>query len=150
MTYFGVVGAHSHELEFVTKPRQRSGITVACQDTRTFMRKTLRGLAIVALLAMSVGTGMAQQAPGTPGVIVGGSSTVSVGGLPAARESDPTPDGHVIQEGSPNVVINGRPAATIGDRTTCGGVVVRGANNVFINGKPAARVGDATSGCAAQ
>ena len=81
-----------------------------------------------------------------PGVIVGGSSEVSIGGLPAARVGDPTQTGRPIEQGSPNVSINGRPATTAGDRTGCG-VVVRGANNVFINGKPAARTGDVTSGC---
>ena len=103
-------------------------------------------LALCGVAVACAATGMASAQTPQPGVIVGGSSEVSIGGLPAARAGDPTQTGRPIEQGSSNVFINGRPAATAGDRTGCG-VVVRGANNVFINGKPAARAGDVTSGC---
>lgn len=83
----------------------------------------------------------------TPGVVTGGSDTVSIGGKNAARQGDTTSDGNVIVEGSKNVFINGKPAAVTSGKTSCGGVVVGGGGGVFINGKPAARTGDQTSGC---
>lgn len=89
----------------------------------------------------------AEPATGAPGVITGGSGSVSVGGQPAARQGDATDQGSATVQGSPNVTINGRPAVTLGDRTGCGGLVVGGASNVFINGKPVARAGDLTTGC---
>lgn len=65
-------------------------------------------------------------------------------GLPAARKTDPHPQGP-IKEGSPNVFINGLPAARKGDlvRHHHGSEpIVEGAPNVFINGLPAARMSD--------
>jgi uncharacterized Zn-binding protein involved in type VI secretion len=84
---------------------------------------------------------------GTPGVITGGSASVSIGGLPAARNGDATDSGDVVAGGSKNVFINGKPAVTTGDMSGCGGIVIGGGNNVFINGKPVARAGDTTTGC---
>jgi uncharacterized Zn-binding protein involved in type VI secretion len=84
---------------------------------------------------------------GTPGVITGGSSNVSVGGLPAARNGDATDSADVVAGGSKDVFINGKPAVTTGDKSGCGGIVIGGGSNVFINGKPVARAGDTTTGC---
>jgi uncharacterized Zn-binding protein involved in type VI secretion len=84
---------------------------------------------------------------GTPGVITGGSSNVSVGGLPAARNGDATDGADVVAGGSKDVFINGKPAVTTGDKSGCGGIVIGGGSNVFINGKPVARAGDTTTGC---
>jgi uncharacterized Zn-binding protein involved in type VI secretion len=87
------------------------------------------------------------QTPGQPGIITGGSDSVTINGKPAARQGDTTTGGALI-EGSPNVFINGKPATVIGDRNGCGGAIVSGGHGVFINGKPMARQGDQTSGCA--
>ena len=87
---------------------------------------------------------------GAPEVITGGSSSTSIGGMPAARKGDATDGGGAVVEGSKNVTINGRPAVTTGDRSACGGIVVGGGSNVFINGKPVARAGDTTTGCTGQ
>jgi uncharacterized Zn-binding protein involved in type VI secretion len=87
------------------------------------------------------------QTPNQPGVITGGSESVTINGKPAARQGDSTTGGALI-EGSPNVFINGKPATVIGDRNGCGGAIVSGGHGVFINGKPMARQGDQTSGCA--
>jgi len=105
-------------------------------------------IAVTALIVAAVsGSANAQQTPGTPGVITGGSNGVAFNGKPAARQGDATSDGSVIVEGSPNVFINGKPAAISSGKTGCGGVVVGGAGGIYINGKPAARTGDQTSGC---
>ena len=112
------------------------------------MRILILGMAAVAWI-FAAGNVVAQQTEpqlAAPGVVTGGSGTVSVGGMPAARAGDATDQGDALTEGSPNVFINGRPAATLGDRTGC--VTVGGASNVFINGKPVARSGDMTTGCA--
>lgn len=99
------------------------------------------------ILASLGASAWAQSEPErAPGVIVGGSQDVSIGGLPTARAGDAASNGGHVNEGSPNVFINGRPAARVGDRAGCG-VVVRGAGTVTINGMPAGRVGDNTSGC---
>lgn len=91
----------------------------------------------------------AQETKATaPGVITGGSSNTSIGGLPAARKGDATDGGDAVVEGSKDVFINGKPAVTTGDKSGCGGIVVGGGSNVFINGKPVARAGDLTTGCA--
>lgn len=105
---------------------------------------TLLQAAATALVLLTAGTAWAQSQ--APAPIVQGSSSVTSGGLPAARAGDATGDGGQVQEGSPNVSIGGRPAARVGDRTNCG-VVVQGSSNVFINGKPMARTGDGNSGC---
>lgn len=87
-------------------------------------------------------------APGTPGVITGGSANTSIGGQAAARRGDTTSEsGDSVVGGSNNVFINGKPAATAGDKTGCGGVALGGGSGVYINGKPAARAGDLTTGC---
>lgn len=117
--------------------------------------KWLIGAAIVALSPVlaaaqerpTTPSGTASPSASSPGVIVGGSGNVSVGGQPAARKGDATDSGTAVVEGSPNVFINGKPAATVGDRTGCGGITVGGSGNVFVNGKPLARSGDLTTGC---
>jgi uncharacterized Zn-binding protein involved in type VI secretion len=114
------------------------------------MRSYLTMLPVAALtLASMVQCGSAWgQTPGAgqPGVITGGSESVTINGKPAARQGDTTTGGALV-EGSPNVFINGKPAV-IGDRNGCGGAIVSGGHGVFINGKPMARQGDQTSGCA--
>jgi len=104
-------------------------------------RKILLGAGFAAVFAGA--TNAQSQAPAP---VVQGSSTVSSGGLPAARVGDATGSGGAVVEGSPNVSIGGRPAARVGDKADCG-VVVQGSRSVFINGKPMARTGDSTSGC---
>jgi uncharacterized Zn-binding protein involved in type VI secretion len=64
-----------------------------------------------------------------------GSSTVNIGGQPAARAGDQAqcagpPD--VILQGSPTVFINGRPAARVGDSCSHSGVIVTGCPTVII------------------
>jgi uncharacterized Zn-binding protein involved in type VI secretion len=103
------------------------------------------GFVIALTGAAAAQTQTPAQEPPRPGVVVQGSSDVSVGGLPATRSGDAT-SGGVVVEGSSDVFINGKPATRLGDRTNCG-VVVRGSGNVFINGRPMARTGDNTSGC---
>jgi uncharacterized Zn-binding protein involved in type VI secretion len=107
------------------------------------------GMILVAAIGVGAQAAAQQQEPASaqPGVIIGGSDNVSVGGRPAARSGDATDKGDALVQGSPNVFINGRPATTVGDSTACGGVTVGGSSNVFINGKPVARSGDLTSGC---
>jgi uncharacterized Zn-binding protein involved in type VI secretion len=112
------------------------------------MRHAIVRLAIVVCFGAPMAA--AQQTESTaavPSVITGGSSDVTLGGMPAARSGDATDRGDALAEGSSNVFINGRPAVTLGDRTGCGGLTVGGASNVFINGKPVARSGDMTTGC---
>jgi uncharacterized Zn-binding protein involved in type VI secretion len=112
------------------------------------MRIMLPGQALVLVLALAMTLpAFAQERPGTPGVVTGGSTNVAIGAKPAARQGDGTTGGNVIVEGSKNVFINGKPAAVTNDKTSCGGVVVGGGGGVFINGKPAARSGDQTAGC---
>jgi len=115
--------------------------------------QTLLRLALCpTLVCVAALTPSAQETPANPptaapGVITGGSSTTSIGGLPAARKGDTTDSGGPIVEGSKNVFIGGKPAAVLGDRTGCGGVAIGTGGGVFINGKPAARAGDLTTGC---
>jgi uncharacterized Zn-binding protein involved in type VI secretion len=113
------------------------------------MRVPLLSLtAAVSLSLIGIAQGQSPSpAAGRPGVVTGGSSSVTVNGKPAARVGDTTSDGSIV-EGVPNVFINGKPATVIGNRTGCGGTVAGGATGVFINGKPMARQGDQTSGCA--
>ncbi len=106
-----------------------------------------KALLTLGLISAIAGATHAQAQEPTPGVVVGGSSDVQAGGLPASRQHDATTTpGSGVEEGSKDVLINGRPAARVGDRTNCG-VVVRGSSNVYINGRPMARTGDNTSGC---
>ncbi|ECG8517801.1 type VI secretion system PAAR protein [Salmonella enterica subsp. salamae] len=74
-------------------------------------------------------------------VIIAGSSTVSIDGLPAARQGDPLtphdkpkhpPHPRRISGGSSTVFIDGKPAARDGDSIDCGGVVV-GSGTVSID-----------------
>lgn len=104
-------------------------------------------MAVVWVFALSAAAQDRPTEPTTPGVVTGGSGSVSIGGMPAARKGDAAAGEGTVVEGSPNVFINGRPAATVGGRTGCGGIVVGGGGGVFINGKPAARTGDVTTGC---
>ncbi|MEQ9885817.1 type VI secretion system PAAR protein [Pectobacterium zantedeschiae] len=65
--------------------------------------------------------------PPTP--VSAGSSTVTVDGMPLARQGDPlVPHGHdrSISGGSSSVLIDGKPAARTGDPVSCGGVVIGG------------------------
>jgi uncharacterized Zn-binding protein involved in type VI secretion len=110
------------------------------------MRIMLPSQALVLALAITL-PASAQERPGTPGVVTGGSANVAIGAKPAARQGDGTTGGNVIVEGSKNVFINGKPAAVTNDKTSCGGVVIGSGGGVFINGKPAARTGDQTAGC---
>ena len=91
-----------------------------------------------------------QPEAASPGVIVEGSDSVTIGGQSAVRAGDQTTSGNVVVEGSPDVFIDGKPAVVQGGTTDCGGIVVGGSSNVFINGKPVARAGDATTGCQGQ
>lgn len=73
--------------------------------------------------------------PHVGGPIVGGSGSVSIGGLPAARVGDKCicigpPDS--ISAGSGSVMINGKPAARMGDSTAHGGKIVVGNPTVLI------------------
>lgn len=65
----------------------------------------------------------------------------------AARQTDPTEHGGQVSGGSETVRIGGLPAARLSDPHTCprhsGGPVKEGSGRVYINGRPAARVGDA-------
>jgi uncharacterized Zn-binding protein involved in type VI secretion len=92
----------------------------------------------------------AQPEVASPGIIVQGSESVTIGGQSAARAGDATSTGNVVVEGSSDVFINGKPAAIQGGATDCGGIVVGGSSSVFINGKPAAGLGDAAAGCPGQ
>jgi uncharacterized Zn-binding protein involved in type VI secretion len=109
----------------------------------------LARLAVVGMLLAVPGPLCAQDfKEGIPGVITGGSTNVTIGGMPGTRKGDTTDTGGTIVQGSKDVFINGQPAVTTGDKSGCGGIVIGGGSNVFINGKPAARVGDLTTGCA--
>ncbi|HQT89623.1 MAG TPA: PAAR domain-containing protein [Acidiphilium sp.] len=73
--------------------------------------------------------------PHIGGPITSGSPNVFIGGLPAARVTDPLtcvgpPD--TIVMGSQSVLINGLPAARMGDQTAHGGVIVGGLTTVLI------------------
>ena len=79
-----------------------------------------------------------------------GSPNVFIGGLPAARVTDPVtcvgpPDAIVM--GSPTVLINGLMAARMGDQTTHGGVIVGGCGTVLI-GTGSAGAGSGNLGAA--
>ncbi|MCA0399401.1 MAG: PAAR domain-containing protein [Proteobacteria bacterium] len=95
-------------------------------------------------LTLVASPALAQQ---TPGTVVDGAPSVTIGGQPAARQQDNTSTGARVTGGSANVFINGRGAATIGSRTECGGIVVSGSPNVFINGRPAATASSAVTPC---
>lgn len=70
-------------------------------------------------------------------ILPAGAPTVLIGGLPAARVTDPAtcagpPDS--IIAGSSTVLIGGLPAARMGDPTAHGGVVVMGCPTVLVGG----------------
>jgi uncharacterized Zn-binding protein involved in type VI secretion len=71
--------------------------------------------------------------------------------FPAARKGDTTGHGGVIVTGSPSVTINGVPAALTGISSAtcklhpCVQAVVVGSASVFINNVPAAHIGGTTS-----
>jgi uncharacterized Zn-binding protein involved in type VI secretion len=123
------------------RPRHKALVLLfpSIGSTTRFVPLCLLFLCIAALSAS------AQERPGTPEVVTGGSRDTLIGGRPAARQGDTTNSGAAIVEGSKDVFINGKPAAVMGGKTICGGVVVGG--GVFINSKPAARTGDPASGC---
>lgn len=111
------------------------------------------GCCVIALMLMStpaLADDIPQPEAASPGVIVEGSESVTIGGQSAARVGDQTSTGDVVVEGSSNVFINGKPAAVQGGTTDCGGIVIGGASNVFINGKPAAGTGSVATGCGGQ
>ena len=75
--------------------------------------------------------------PHVGGIIVQGSATVLIGGMPAARLGDQAvcvgpPD--VLVVGSATVLVDGMPAVRLGDSTAHGGVVLQGAPTVLIGG----------------
>jgi uncharacterized Zn-binding protein involved in type VI secretion len=75
--------------------------------------------------------------PHIGGPITSGCPTVLIGGLPAARATDPCvcvgpPD--MIAKGSATVLIGGLPAARQLDQTAHGGIVVVGLPTVLIGG----------------
>jgi uncharacterized Zn-binding protein involved in type VI secretion len=112
------------------------------------MRRMLTGIASAGLaLAFATGAIAQDTKDGTPGVITGGSSNTSIGGLPAVRSGDTIDSGGTVQGTSKDVFINGRPAVVTGDKSGCGGIVVGSGSNVFVNGKPVARSGDLTTDC---
>lgn len=56
--------------------------------------------------------------------------------------------GPILPPGSTTVLIGGMPAARVGDMATCSGPpdnIVKGSASVFIEGMPAARQGDITA-----
>lgn len=70
-------------------------------------------------------------------VLPSGTSTVLIGGLPAARAGDMCvcvgpPD--IIAMGSSTVLIGGMPAARMGDVTVHGGTIALGSPTVLIGG----------------
>jgi uncharacterized Zn-binding protein involved in type VI secretion len=70
-------------------------------------------------------------------VLPPGSTTVLIGGMPAARVGDMltcTGPPDTIAAGSGTVMIGGMPAARQGDSTTHGGVIVLGCATVIIGG----------------
>ncbi len=75
--------------------------------------------------------------PHVGGPIINGSPTVLIGGLPAARVTDPVtcvgPPDQIIK-GSATVMINDLPAARLGDSTEHGGAIVLGCFAVLIGG----------------
>ena len=106
------------------------------------------GLLAVILVSSAASLANAQDTKdGAPGVITGGSSNTSIGGLPAVRSGDTLDSGGTVVGTSKDVFINGRPAVVTGDKSGCGGIVVGSGSNVFINGKPVARSGDLTTDC---
>lgn len=69
------------------------------------------------------------------GVILEGSPTVRIGGMPAARMGDKAQCGNgidTIAEGEPTVRINGKLAARVGDKHGCKGVIITGCPTVRI------------------
>ena len=70
-----------------------------------------------------------------------GSTTVNIGGRPAARAGDRAEcagPSDLIVQGSPTVFIDGRPAARLGDRCGHTGVIVTGCPTVIIGDQPGA------------
>ena len=67
-----------------------------------------------------------------------GEPTVLIGGLPAARVTNPVavavPAPDMIAKGSATVLIGGMPAARLGDSTASGGVIMGGEMTVIIGG----------------
>ena len=70
-------------------------------------------------------------------------------GKPAARQGDETAHGGVVKEGSSTVIIGGKPAARVADDHDCGRsyhrggpIVPTGNPTVLVEGKPLARVTD--------
>lgn len=67
-----------------------------------------------------------------------GAPTVLIGGLPAARVTDPVavavPAPDMIARGSATVLIGGMPAARLGDQTASGGMIIKGDPTVIIGG----------------
>ena len=73
--------------------------------------------------------------PHVGGPVSGGCSTVTIGGLPAARAQDAATCAgpqDTIAMGSTTVLIRGQPAARMGDPTAHGGAVIVGCNTVLI------------------
>src|SRR5437868_673292 len=80
----------------------------------------------------------------TGGPLTDGSSTVKIGGAPAARVGDHATcrgSSDTIAQGSPTVFIESRPAARSGDRCAHAGVIVTGLDTVVIG-----NLGSATGG----
>ncbi len=67
---------------------------------------------------------------------------------PLSNGSVPHVGGPVLPPGSTTVLIGGLPAARVGDMATCTGPpdsIIFGSTTVFIEGMPAARQGDMTA-----
>lgn len=83
-------------------------------------------------------------------LIVSGSTTVLINGLPAATLlSNVSPHVRfkrvhvpVVCKGSSRTMINNLPAARFADLVSCGGLICAGSSNVLIDGLPAARFSD--------
>lgn len=73
---------------------------------------------------------------GSVGTVVGGQSSVSFGGKPAACVGDKVEcPGHtgVIIQGAKSVSIGGKSLAREGDKTSCGGIIMNGFPTITVN-----------------
>lgn len=89
--------------------------------------------------------------PHVGGPVVSASTNVITGGKPQARVTDKCicngpPD--MIVQGSATVLVNGLPAARLGDATTHGGVIIAGLPTVLIGDWAGAGGGPADLGAA--
>lgn len=77
------------------------------------------------------------------GILLSGSPTVIINGLPVCRmgdvgtphfKPDNAPHPEFVAAGSSTVLVNGIPLARMGDPMTCGSMIAAGSPNVIVGG----------------